>query len=243
MRLVSLNVERSAHLQRFVPFLAEIAPDVACLQELNAGDIDTIRTATGLEHCHFIAMGRILPQDEHPFGVGILSRHVLHDAGTIVYAGGGDGEMVADRSSAESRVATLRYAVAHAHIAAGGFEAKIATTHFPWTDGGRASDFQRQAVDRLIDAMGLDPVIFCGDFNAPRGGPVFDRLAQHWSDRIPAVVTTSIDPLLHRAGALEFMVDGLFTTPDFAADDVQLHSGVSDHQAITATLRPAMSRS
>lgn len=239
MRLVSLNVERSVHLHRFVPFLAEFAPDVACLQELNAGDIDTIRTATGLEHCHFVAMGRILPQDKHPFGVAILSRHALHDAGTIVYAGGGNGEMVAERSSAESRVATLRYAVAHAHIAAGGIEAKVATTHFPWTDGGKASDFQHRAVDRLLDAMGRDPVIFCGDLNAPRGGPIFDRLARHWTDWIPSDAKTSIDPLLHRAGALQFMVDGLFTTPEFAANNVQLHTGVSDHQAITATVRRA----
>lgn len=237
MRLVSLNVERSAHLHRFVPFLATQAPDVACLQELCAGDIDTIRAATGLEHCHFVAMGRITAADEGPFGIGILSRHALRDAGTIVYAGGGDGEMVADRRSEESRVATLRYAVARARIAAGGLEAMIATTHFPWTDGGRASDFQDRAVDRLLNAMGHEPVVFCGDFNAPRGGPVFDRLARHWSDQVPPGVTTSIDPLLHRAGALQFMVDGLFTTPEFTAGDVQLHSGVSDHQALTATLR------
>lgn len=239
MRLVSLNVERSAHLHRFVPFLAAQAPDVACLQELCAGDIDAIRAATGLKHCHFVAMGRISPQDEHPFGIGILSRHALEAAGVIVYAGGGDGETVADRRSAESRVATLRFAVGHARIAVGGIEAKVATTHFPWTDGGKASDFQHRAVDRLLDAMRCNPVVFCGDFNAPRGGPIFNRLARHWKDWIPHDATTSIDPLLHRAGALQFMVDGLFTTREFAADDVRLHSGVSDHKAITATLRRA----
>jgi hypothetical protein len=52
---------------------------------------------------------------------------------------------------------------------------------------------------------------------------------------------TSIDPKLHRAGALQLMVDGLFTTPGYEASDVMLHTGVSDHCAITARIAPSQS--
>ena len=79
-------------------------------------------------------------------------------------------------------------------------------------------------------------MVLTGDFNAPRGGTIFDLLARTWQDCIPQDVTTSIDPVLHRAGALTLMVDGLFTTPHYHATEVQLHTGLSDHQAITASI-------
>ena len=82
-----------------------------------------------------------------------------------------------------------------------------------------------------------------GDFNAPRGGPIFARLARHWTDCIPADVTTSIDPELHRAGALELMVDGMFASPGVRVDSVRMHTGLSDHQGITATARDAATAS
>ncbi len=33
------------------------------------------------------------------------------------------------------------------------------------------------------------------------------------------------------------MVDGLFSTPDYAVSEARLHQGVSDHCAITAVVR------
>jgi endonuclease/exonuclease/phosphatase family metal-dependent hydrolase len=78
--------------------------------------------------------------------------------------------------------------------------------------------------------------VLTGDFNAPRGGPIFSELAKVWNDQIPATAKTSIDPQLHRAGSLQLMVDGLFTTSDFHAEDVALHTGLSDHQGITARI-------
>jgi hypothetical protein len=35
------------------------------------------------------------------------------------------------------------------------------------------------------------------------------------------------------------MVDGLFSTPGYLVSDVELHSGVSDHMAITANVAKA----
>ncbi|MFT5507933.1 MAG: exonuclease III [Hyphomicrobiaceae bacterium] len=107
MRLLSLNVERSAHLDRFIPFLRDTAPDVACLQELVESDIAEIQAATDLTYCHFVAMARFSPDQAAPFGVGILSRHAFRTTNLSVYAGGGDGGTVIDRASPESRFATI----------------------------------------------------------------------------------------------------------------------------------------
>ena len=130
MRIVSLNVERSAHLDRFIPFLSAHAPDVALLQELVESDIERIQAATGLTYCHFAAMARI-SRDDAPFGVGILSRHRFSTTGMSVYAGGGDGGMIVDRASPESRLATIRYPAVRVRLAGGDCQAEIATVHFP----------------------------------------------------------------------------------------------------------------
>ena len=64
-------------------------------------------------------------------------------------------------------------------------------------------------------------------------------MSDRFKDNIPLRYTTSIDPNLHRAGALELMVDGLFSTPGYVVSDVALHSGVSDHCAITCAISRA----
>ena len=117
MRLLSLNVERSAHLDRFFPFVRSYAPDVACLQELVESDIPAVQDATGLAHCHFVAMARYSREHAAPFGIGILSRHAFCAADTLIFAGGGEGQTVINRSSAEGRFATIRYAVARVRLA------------------------------------------------------------------------------------------------------------------------------
>lgn len=231
--LISLNVERSKHLDRFVPFLSRMRPDVACLQELVADDLPAIQSATGLSHAHFVPMA-IHPSDGLSFGVGILARQPFVATETVTYAGVGDGTMAFDRTTPESRLQSCRYVAACAHLSFDGNEMQIATTHFPWTPDGGPRPFQSDAVRSLIDGFHDRSVILTGDFNAPRGGPIFAELAAVWRDWVPAEVTTSLDPHLHRAGPLELMVDGLFATPDYRISDVRLHTAVSDHQAISA---------
>ena len=110
----------------------------------------------------------------------------------------------------------------------------IATTHFPWTDAARTSDFQRQACDGLLRLTSGRSLVVCGDFNAPRGREIFTRLAGTWRDNVPPIYDSSIDPVLHRVPDLRLMVDGVFSTPDYDVSAVTLHQGVSDHRAITA---------
>lgn len=239
-RLASLNIERSRHLDRFIPFLHAFKPDTVCLQELVLRDLEAIQAGTGLAHAHFVQMA-VHPVDGQAFGVGILAREPFLDADAIVYAGRGDGTQMFDRTTDESKFATCRYVVARARLGGAAQGITVATTHFPWTPDGEPRPFQVDAAQELIRLLD-GPAVLTGDFNAPRGGPVFAALAEVWRDCIPGEVVTSIDPELHRAGPLQLMVDGLFVTRDYRVDDVRLHTGLSDHQGITAEIAIARTR-
>ena len=235
VRLISLNVERSRHVDRFIPFLKREAADVVCLQELAPGDIPAIQAATGLAHHHYVPMA-LHPADGQAFGVGILAREPFAGVDVVRYAGLGDGATAFDRATPESRLASCRYVVIRAKLGGTGQGITVATTHFPWTPDGEPRPYQADALRDLLAALRGAPLVLTGDFNAPRGGPIFAELAKVWRDCVPVHVTTSIDPDLHRNGPLQLMVDGLFVTPDYEARDVTMHTGVSDHQAISAVI-------
>jgi endonuclease/exonuclease/phosphatase family metal-dependent hydrolase len=235
LALACINIERSKHLSRVTTFLCEHAPDVACLQEVVADDVEPLSDQVGYPHRFFIPMCRFPePSDARPIGIAILSRHAFASSEEIGYAGGGSGRDVLDRSSEETRFRTNRYSVGLVVVPFHGVSFTIATTHFPWSDHARTLDFQRTACDRLLEVLNGRSLVLCGDFNAPRGKEIFSRLAARWIDHVPLTYTTSLDPILHRAGFLQLMVDGVFSTPDYDVSSATLHQGVSDHCAITA---------
>jgi endonuclease/exonuclease/phosphatase family metal-dependent hydrolase len=121
----------------------------------------------------------------------------------------------------------------------------IATTHFTWSPKGEANDDQRRdqaALFAILDSLG--EFAFAGDFNAPRGKETFSKFAERYQDNIPPHYETSIDVTLHKtrnnpvenARVGKYMVDGLFTTPQYQASNVRLEFGISDHAAIIATI-------
>lgn len=235
LALACINIERSRHLSRVATFLGAHVPDVVCLQELVADDIAAFKDKLGYKHHFYIPMCRVPePGGPRSVGVGILSRHPFSSTEGICYGGGGSGSDVIDHTSEEAKFATNRYSVALVEISWAGEAFTIGTTHFPWTDDARTSDFQRSACDTLLGLLKERPLVLCGDFNAPRGKEIFARLAAQWTDHIPPAYATSLDPLLHRAGPLQLMVDGIFSTADYNVSEVALHQGVSDHCAITA---------
>jgi endonuclease/exonuclease/phosphatase family metal-dependent hydrolase len=235
LTLANINIERSHHLASVMAFLSKTAPDVVCLQELIQEDIVGLCSRLGFAHHAYVPMA-LHPGDGRirPYGVGILSRFPLLATETVDYAGGGSGSDLFDLSSAESKVRTSRYVVAIGTVTVGNAVMTVGTTHFPWTPDGSASDHQRRACDRLLEVLGQRSLILCGDFNAPRGREIFSQLASRWRDNVPPEYVTSIDPKLHRAGPLQLMVDGVFSTKDYRVRNVVLHQGVSDHCAITA---------
>lgn len=238
LKLVSINIERSKHLEKVLPFIEREQPDVLCVQELMKRDVPAFIQRVGA--CAYAPMS-FHPADNNPgiMGVALFSRCPMVSEARY-YWGTGATDTVFDISTVASKHATESYALLLSTITADDIY-RVATTHFTWTPNGAADDFQRADLQSLFGAAKGEEFVLCGDFNAPRThqgvpGEIFSALAARYKDNIPLEYTTSIDKDLHRAGDLQLMVDGLFTTPSYIAKDVRLVNGVSDHMAIVATI-------
>ena len=246
LKLVSLNIERSKHLELVIPFLEKEAPEVVCLQELAQKDIPLFEEALGAE-CLFAPMANHGSGEDEVapgvVGIGMFSKLPIAQQEVKYYWGTGSCEVPYDFSSAVGKHATESYVVAYQDVEKNGEQFKIATTHFTWTPDGKADDFQREDMRSLLRVLeGLKEFTLCGDFNAPRGGEIFGELSKRYTDNIPHEYKTSLTLSLHRAGKTEpqrlgsYMVDGLFTTPTYTASEVRLQFGISDHAAIIAEI-------
>lgn len=234
LRLVSVNIERSKHLERVIPFLHEVLPDVVCIQELNEWDVERFKKELAMD-VSYVPLGINPNEPGHPdgpgvIGIGIFSQQI-DDVDMRFYR----GRLENGRVSVNRLLQNL--ALLSCDIAHEGNTYKIVTTHFTWTPDGQSTDLQRTDLANMLASLdGLDQFVLCGDFNAPRGGEIFSHLAARYTDNIPQEYTTSIDGDLHRAGPLPLMVDGLFSTSDYIISNVSLQSGVSDHCAIVARI-------
>jgi endonuclease/exonuclease/phosphatase family metal-dependent hydrolase len=233
MKFISVNIERRKHLARIKKLLEAEQPDVLCLQEVMEIDVAALAAAGGFAHHAFCTMGQVNMPNENTaghMGVAILSKQPQTNASQHYYYGGGRPSTVFDL---ENKLATQRYMLLVATVAG----KRFATTHMLVTPRGSVTPEQTEALAALIKLLEmLNPDVLSGDFNAPRGRATFDKLASIYTDNIPPEYTSSIDPTLHRAAPIDFVVDGLFTKPPFAAHNVRLIEGVSDHKAIIAEL-------
>jgi endonuclease/exonuclease/phosphatase family metal-dependent hydrolase len=237
LKLVSLNVERSKHLDRVVPFLQRENADVVCMQEFVEHDIDQLSQALQGASCVYEPLAK-RPQDHPPgiIGLGIFSRLPM-SARRADYYVGKPGVLLDNIQIDETTYNNMNRVVLSCDIEKEGNAFQIATTHFRWTPNGEPDQGQREDMMALLRVLtDLGQFVLCGDFNAPRGGEIFSMLASRFKDNIPVEYKTSIDGSLHRSGPLPYMVDGLFTTPGYVARDVRLQFGVSDHAAIIATI-------
>ena len=233
--LVTLNIERSKHADRVAPFLKGSSADVVCLQELMEYDIPFFEASVGAR-CYFTGTTRH-PAEGKPgiFGIGIFSKLPVAHFERRFYHDTGIPKMTFDFTDAASKHRTESHALALCDVEKDGVMCRIATTHFTWTPDGRADDFQRQDLKVLLEALEGEELVLTGDFNAPRGGEIWSALAARYTDNIPPRIITTIDGGLHRAGDLQLVVDGIFSTPAYRISDVALKDGLSDHMAVCAT--------
>jgi endonuclease/exonuclease/phosphatase family metal-dependent hydrolase len=245
LKLISLNIERAKHLDRFHPFLQTEHPDVFCVQEVREQDVDRIALQMNAVDFLYAPMLRH-PADgeESIIGVAMFSRAAMQDKRIDFYVGSGDTVPWHDPESKEKGT-MMNCALLSAVI--GGIE--IGTTHFTWSPNGAVTDTQMQSARKLLQTLeSFKELVLCGDFNAPRGREIYEILAAKFRDNIPLQYETSLDYDLHRAGEARLkksaadlgltglMVDYLFTTPGYRASEVRLDRGVSDHMAIVATI-------
>lgn len=251
LHLISLNIERSKHLLRVIPFLTHARPDVTCIQELCEPDIQAFEKVAG-NLVAFAPMSRYPTEGRPVVGIGIFARIPVETYGVEYYRGNPDTIPNFDFSSAASKYASENAMFLYADFEHEGSQFRIGTTHFTWTPDGAPDDFQRKDLKALLQILSaLGELVFCGDFNAPRGGEIFSELAGRYTDNIPKDILWSIDRDLHRAGREKLetevqksglpglLVDGLFSTPGYVISNVILTCGISDHCAIRADIERA----
>jgi len=244
---LTVNAERSRHLEALVAFFEKTRPDVVCIQELMERDVPLFEKALGARSVFSTTTRH--PNDGNPgiHGIGIFSRLPILSSREALYAG--DGVLREfDATDMHSAHATVNRMLLCADIGGEGGMYRIATTHFTWSAHGDPDEYQRADMKHLIGLLeGMGEFVLAGDFNAPRihndrPGEIFGMLAERYTDNIPARFTTSIDLDLHRVGHIasermdQKMVDALFSTSVYAVSDVQMHSGLSDHLAVSAKI-------
>jgi endonuclease/exonuclease/phosphatase family metal-dependent hydrolase len=234
LKLIQLNIEGNKHLDLVLPFLQEENPDVICLQELCDGDISRFETVLG-GSCHYTPMSR--GTDDLIRGIGIISRVPIIQLFTERYGGSNEALPNFNETDVQTIHDSQRLSLIICAVEKEGQTFRIGTTHLSVTEKGQTTDFQREDMTVLLRMLEKQvDLVFAGDFNAPRGGEIFSMLSEHYTDNVPAHYISSIDGTLHRAGPLPFMVDGIFSTPEYRVSDVSMRGGVSDHCALIATV-------
>jgi endonuclease/exonuclease/phosphatase family metal-dependent hydrolase len=186
---------------------------------------------------YFSAMSRKKLTEDDWDGVGILSRYPLLNPQTFQYGGTQETPDLFDMTTVVTKRNSQRYLLQICQIEKESKLYTIGNTHFTWTPDGQADDYQRKDLQNLFGFLKkTEPLVFSGDFNAPRGREIFSAIAGRYRDNIPAHYQTSLDENLHRCGYLPYVVDGLFSTPEYKVNNVELVFGVSDHAAVRAEI-------
>lgn len=258
VKICSLNVEGDKHLDLVLNFLQVEHPDVACLQELYQADVAVIERATGMQG-HFLPLVRMEQENNYgfnprgSFGLGIFISPDAKFVGNPLssyYFGNPANLPVFDLPNSLCRALFCVQIVKQSQ------KYSICTTHFTWSPAGQADEHQRRDLAGLVLAIGQlrqqlearsageggassdgQGLLLCGDFNAPRGGEIYQGLlAAGFADWLPSEVETTLDPNLHRVPGLKLVVDYMLTTGPIRVDDMQVVGGVSDHQALVGDL-------
>ncbi len=238
LSLITVNIEAHKHLDLVIPFLQQHNPDVICLQEVFKADIPAFEKALNKEAI-FVPLCQITKENRYhlapmgEWGIAILTALPVSETNTLYYYVQGSKEVVPEFRdgvpNSQHRLCVV------AKVDKNGEEFTVINTHFTWTGDGQANDEQRRDVVELLTQLKqINEFVLCGDFNAPRGREIFDQIATRYVDNIPKDVTTTIDGQFHYAGNLHIVVDGMFSTPQYEFQSVEVLSGVSDHKPVKA---------
>ncbi len=238
MKLISLNIELNKHNLIILDFLKKEKADVICLQEILEEDFPFFNKELNLE-----SVFQVCRYQRSPFypqligkkqGVAIFSKNIIN-SGSVFYLGSKEDTTKPFDSVNFKKSEALVWANIKSSE---GASFKFVTAQLPVTENGEVTPFQLEVLDSFLMKLDkLGELVLCGDINGPRGRETFDRLAKKYKDNIPPEYKTSLDQNLHRVKGLIYVVDGLFTTPNYKASNVRLIDGVSDHMAIVADIK------
>jgi exonuclease III len=245
MKLITINIEGSKHLETVLPFISTELPDVLCLQEVC--DFDCIKFKNLGYDIRFVPATLRVAETTHSEGVVIGVRNKTSQIQSVREYHLIEPKGVIREYNTFEEDHGFNNPCIMADIVSDDSEYRIGTTHFVWTPHGPTpTNTQKRGMDILLNYVRAEHAhVLCGDFNIPRNlNPLYDVLMNEYTDSIPKKYTSSLDGNLHRLGNdvsyreifTSYMVDYVLTKQPFVATDVRLVFGVSDHAGVVATI-------
>lgn len=248
LKVATINIEHGKHLPLLAKFLTEHQPEVLCLQEVPEYILSEIKQVfPGSLYFVPLTIYENIERGEGrkswKEGIVLGSRAGYSTAPKHFYYQGSEELKV---YSSERRNETHAHAVAFTTFLKDGVRYTVGTTHHTWTPDGNTTELQLTSTRKLLEGLNqnkLSDLILCGDFNAPRTlhngtqGEVYSMLTTRFEGNIPKHITSTLDQQLHRAAPINLVVDNIFTSSHYVAENVQVISGISDHCAILAEIR------
>lgn len=234
LKIISLNIEQDRHLDCIIPFLQQQKPDVVLLQEVLHKDITKLENALEMKSVFTQLSFLQCEKDVQKYGMATFSSLPIVNTHHAYYKGSGDALFLMLLEEAEK----MARAILMTEVVKDNQSYCLINTHFTWSPDGNPTALQHENLNVFFQLLEQIPeFILCGDFNAPRGTAIFEKIASKYKDNIPLDIQTTIDKNLHRAGDLGLVVDGLFTTPRYSVESIKLFDSLSDHWAIVASVR------
>ena len=237
--LLSLNMHQDYHLETVTALITERATDVICLQETQKIFVEDIARRLGYDFLFSLRTYNASRDDGAELreeGVALIWHPSLRLRDSSVIAYREKDQPVVKRLTDDPN--DVRRTMLVATLLRGVQVFRIGTTHFTWTPDGSASEEQCGDMHRMLSALEVFHdeygIVFCGDFNAPRGGEILKMMSDVYTDNLPRSIVTTLDQALHRAAPIFHAVDSIFCTKEYAVSDVAVVDGVSDHMALFA---------
>ena len=259
-KLITLNFELNKHYKLNIPFIKSEKPDILCAQEIFEKDVEYLKNELGFKYSAFIPT-YLLPYSDrkncikHPHDLadeisqGLISgdQYEMDASGTVTFSNypilntetyyyWKKSQKVEIHNSKDREMTDSR-GLLMTDIDLEGKICKIFNTHFTWAYKGIPSDDQRADVVTMLNKLeNYDEFILCGDFNAPRGTEIYQIISEKYKDNLPLEFSTTIDPILHRAGDVKCVVDTIFSKGSYKIESVHTKGGVSDHLAVIGSI-------
>jgi len=239
LKIICLNIEFDRHLDRIIPFLKTQEADIILLQEVLVKDIPALESTLKMKSVSTLVNSMQRNGVSQSSAIVTFSALPILSSYSAYYRGEKDHlRLIHEHDEPETVAEKTARAILVTEVMKNGHLYRSINTHFTWSPKGQPTERQHQDLDILFKLLSpLPDFILCGDFNAPRGTAIFDAIASRYKDNIPQDVTTTIDKTLHRAGDLQLVVDGLFSTPGYQIESVKLFDKLSDHWAIVAQVK------
>lgn len=205
---------------------------VVLLQEVYKGSLERISNALRgrmvySQYCNLSLTDR--EEEAESWGVAIGSKLDLFGVEEHYY----DGIPISPGKIVLNNGPEHAHSLLQASLKVGSERFNFGTTHFTWYNKPEPSEQQQGDFANLADLLNdASDIVLTGDFNSPRGYPIFDSIARIYKDNIPADINTTNDTTIRPEAIWRLVIDGFFTSEHYKASNIRMIQGLSDHQGI-----------